>query len=313
MRRDLVLTPKFKRAFRKFVRHNARLQKRIKDTLMQMKKDVFAASLGTHKLSGTLKGLRARGCGYDCRIVFLLALFVAACGKGGTDNLSPTRDPAIPEGVTLGYIAHGSSSAGITFYSMEENRGYLVDPGSPIAVIDPEPGLIFTVYEITYDPGNGKLSSYKEKIRYPPGKVLELEFYDLIYGEDVFIDGYTVSINGIAIKGPSKEGPGNIDWDIEYKIKDGLGFAPIPLTQDDPTWPLRVFEPQCEKQESDDSITVIEIIGEATETERGLHFEKFCVKSQKTYNLYVFDRAYGTQFETRALTSFSVEFDVSSP
>jgi mRNA-degrading endonuclease YafQ of YafQ-DinJ toxin-antitoxin module len=59
MRRELVLTPKFKRAFRKFVGRNARLQKRIEDTLMQMQEDVFAASLGTHKLSGTLEGLRA--------------------------------------------------------------------------------------------------------------------------------------------------------------------------------------------------------------------------------------------------------------
>jgi len=70
MRRELVLTPKFKRAFRKFVRRNARLRKRIEDTLIQMQKDVFAPSLGTHKLSGTLEGLRACSCGYNCRIVF---------------------------------------------------------------------------------------------------------------------------------------------------------------------------------------------------------------------------------------------------
>ncbi len=70
MRRALVLTPKFKRSFRKFVRRNARLQKRIKDTLVQMQEDVFAPSLGTHKLSGTLEGLRACRCGYNCRIVF---------------------------------------------------------------------------------------------------------------------------------------------------------------------------------------------------------------------------------------------------
>ena len=37
---------------------------------MQMQEDVFAESLGTHKLSGTLEGLRACSCGYDCRIVF---------------------------------------------------------------------------------------------------------------------------------------------------------------------------------------------------------------------------------------------------
>jgi mRNA interferase YafQ len=37
---------------------------------MQMEEDVFAASLSTHKLSGTLEGLRACTCDYDCRIVF---------------------------------------------------------------------------------------------------------------------------------------------------------------------------------------------------------------------------------------------------
>jgi len=81
MRRELVVTPKFKRSFRKFVRRNARLQKRIEDTLMQMQEDVFAASLGTHKLSGTLEGLRACGCGYNCRIVFSIEQNPAGSGE----------------------------------------------------------------------------------------------------------------------------------------------------------------------------------------------------------------------------------------
>ncbi len=68
--RELVLTPKFKRAFRKFVGREIKLQKRIEDTLAQMQEDVFAAHLGTHKLSGELLRLRACSCGYDCRIVF---------------------------------------------------------------------------------------------------------------------------------------------------------------------------------------------------------------------------------------------------
>jgi len=55
--RELVLTPKFKRAFGKFVRHNGRLQERIEETLAQMRLDVFVASLGTHKLGGKLLGL----------------------------------------------------------------------------------------------------------------------------------------------------------------------------------------------------------------------------------------------------------------
>ena len=35
-----------------------------------MEIDVFAPSLGTHKLSGNLNGLQSCSCGYDCRIVF---------------------------------------------------------------------------------------------------------------------------------------------------------------------------------------------------------------------------------------------------
>ncbi len=68
--RQLVLTPKFKRVFRKFVTRNKKLQKRIEETLEQMNKDVFAAHMGTHKLGGELSGLYACICGYDCRIVF---------------------------------------------------------------------------------------------------------------------------------------------------------------------------------------------------------------------------------------------------
>jgi len=67
--RELVLTPKFKRAYRKFVKRNSNLQERIGETLIQMQLDVFAADLGTHKLDG-LVGLRSCSCSYDCRIVF---------------------------------------------------------------------------------------------------------------------------------------------------------------------------------------------------------------------------------------------------
>lgn len=42
--RSLVLTPKFKRAFRKFVKRNTDLQERIEDTLQQMEADVFASN-----------------------------------------------------------------------------------------------------------------------------------------------------------------------------------------------------------------------------------------------------------------------------
>ena len=60
----------FRRTFRQFVRRNPALQQEIENTLCQMQDDVFAPSLGTHKLSGPLLGLRACSCGYDCRIAF---------------------------------------------------------------------------------------------------------------------------------------------------------------------------------------------------------------------------------------------------
>ncbi|MBI4784123.1 MAG: type II toxin-antitoxin system mRNA interferase toxin, RelE/StbE family [Oscillatoriophycideae cyanobacterium NC_groundwater_1537_Pr4_S-0.65um_50_18] len=68
--RPLVLTPKFKRAFRKFVKRNADLQQRIEETLQQMEADVFTPSLGIHKLSGRFNGLQSCYCGYDCRVIF---------------------------------------------------------------------------------------------------------------------------------------------------------------------------------------------------------------------------------------------------
>jgi addiction module RelE/StbE family toxin len=70
--RELVLTPKFRRAFRKFVKRNRKLQEAIEQTLEQMQQEVFDPRLGTHKLSGELYGLWACSCGYDCRIVFAL-------------------------------------------------------------------------------------------------------------------------------------------------------------------------------------------------------------------------------------------------
>jgi mRNA interferase YafQ len=68
--RQLVLTEKFKRSFRKFVKRDSKLQNRIAAALIQMQQDVFAGSLSTHKLTGKLQGLYACSCGYDCRIIF---------------------------------------------------------------------------------------------------------------------------------------------------------------------------------------------------------------------------------------------------
>lgn len=70
MNRPLVQTPRFKRAYRKFVQRDKRLQVRIEAALLSLQADAFASSLGAHKLSGNLHGLWACSCGYDCRILF---------------------------------------------------------------------------------------------------------------------------------------------------------------------------------------------------------------------------------------------------
>jgi addiction module RelE/StbE family toxin len=70
--RQLVLTPKFKRAYRKFSRRDKRLQQQIDNALRKMAEDIFTFTLHTHKLSGELAGFWASSCGYDCRILFAI-------------------------------------------------------------------------------------------------------------------------------------------------------------------------------------------------------------------------------------------------
>jgi addiction module RelE/StbE family toxin len=72
--RQLVLTEKFKRAYRKFVRRDRKLQGRIEEVLRQMQTNVFAPHLAAHKLGGKLYGLWACSCGYDCRLIFSIEI-----------------------------------------------------------------------------------------------------------------------------------------------------------------------------------------------------------------------------------------------
>ncbi|NEQ36236.1 MAG: type II toxin-antitoxin system mRNA interferase toxin, RelE/StbE family [Okeania sp. SIO3I5] len=72
--REIVLTPRFKRSFRKFVKRNSQLEQKILQTIKLMQEDIFATSLSTHSLQGKLLGLKAFSCGYDCRIVFSLEI-----------------------------------------------------------------------------------------------------------------------------------------------------------------------------------------------------------------------------------------------
>ena len=68
--REIIATPRFNRALRKFTKRNLDLRDKIQQTLTQMQEDIFAVNLDTHKLSGSLDGVNACSCGYDCRILF---------------------------------------------------------------------------------------------------------------------------------------------------------------------------------------------------------------------------------------------------
>jgi addiction module RelE/StbE family toxin len=81
--RKLVLTSRFKRSLRKFVKRDRRLSRQIEKTLQQMEVDVFAPNLATHQLKGEFAGLRACSCGYNCRIIF----FIDKKPETGEENL----------------------------------------------------------------------------------------------------------------------------------------------------------------------------------------------------------------------------------
>jgi len=68
--KKIVVSPKFSRAFRRYIKRNPELKKRIENVIRQIELDVSAPNLGTHPLRGKLEGLQACSCGYNCRIVF---------------------------------------------------------------------------------------------------------------------------------------------------------------------------------------------------------------------------------------------------
>ncbi len=68
--RELVLTPRFERSFRRLVGKNPGLQTPIETALLRMVENLNDPRLKTHHLSGQLAGLHACSVAYDCRIVF---------------------------------------------------------------------------------------------------------------------------------------------------------------------------------------------------------------------------------------------------
>ena len=68
--RELVLTSRFERAFRRLTAKNPALQSQIETALQRMAENIADPRLKTHRLSGQLAGLHACSVAYDCRIVF---------------------------------------------------------------------------------------------------------------------------------------------------------------------------------------------------------------------------------------------------
>jgi len=66
---NLVWYKSFARAFKKTIKKNPELKQKLRESLELLVNDPFHPVLGTHKLSGKLKGHHAFSLGYDFRVV----------------------------------------------------------------------------------------------------------------------------------------------------------------------------------------------------------------------------------------------------
>ena len=66
----LIISNKFKRSYKNFVKKFPYLQDNIDFALNKLSEDPFSPSIRSHKLSGELFELYACKCGYDCRIIY---------------------------------------------------------------------------------------------------------------------------------------------------------------------------------------------------------------------------------------------------
>jgi mRNA-degrading endonuclease YafQ of YafQ-DinJ toxin-antitoxin module len=70
VKRDLIPSPAFVRAAKRFVKKYPPAADAIRVTLTLLAEDAFAPRLRTHKLKGSLTGCWASSAGYDLRVVF---------------------------------------------------------------------------------------------------------------------------------------------------------------------------------------------------------------------------------------------------
>lgn len=66
----IIVTQRFKRSYKKFVRSFPYLQENIDFAINELSKNPFSPLIFSHKLSGDLFELLACKCGYNCRIIF---------------------------------------------------------------------------------------------------------------------------------------------------------------------------------------------------------------------------------------------------
>ena len=67
---ELVRSPTFVRAARKYLRRHPAQAADLFETLTQLTEDPFHSALRTHKLTGVLAGSWACSAGYDLRVIF---------------------------------------------------------------------------------------------------------------------------------------------------------------------------------------------------------------------------------------------------
>ena len=70
MNRELIRTPRFVRAFRRFLKRHSKLADDVETALELLRADAFDSRLKTHKLKGELEDHWACSAGYDVRILF---------------------------------------------------------------------------------------------------------------------------------------------------------------------------------------------------------------------------------------------------
>lgn len=66
----LVAEKRFKKAFKRTIKKNPQLEKKILAILDLLENDPFTPSLKSHKLTGNLANFWSCSVSYDCRIVF---------------------------------------------------------------------------------------------------------------------------------------------------------------------------------------------------------------------------------------------------